>query len=159
MPGHGPSWRNYQDQHMATLFTMLPSWIFQKHLILSPTKACFTNSASASMDSEAPCLPGWPTFWWNRRSSENCDQRVLIRRNHVDSGIPPTQSSIHSFSYRCHNVSFRDNLPDRVKSTVTVHLIADDCILYHKINSFQNYLQLQEDLKPDRPEPLTGVWL
>lgn len=52
---------------------------------------------------------------------------------------------------------FRDNLPDRVKSTV--HLIADDCILYHKINSFQNYLQLQEDLKPDRPEPLTGVWL
>ena len=46
-----------------------------------------------------------------------------------------------SLLFLCHS----NDLPSRVKSTV--RLFADDCLLYETINTSQDQIQLQKDLK------------
>lgn len=57
-----------------------------------------------------------------------------------DSGVPQ-ETFLSPLLFLCHI----NDLPDRVKSTVC--LFANENLLYHEINSFQDHLQLQEDLK------------
>jgi hypothetical protein len=58
----------------------------------------------------------------------------------VDSGVPQG-TVLGPLLFLCHI----NDLPDSVKSTV--RLFADDCLLYRVINTFQDHLTLQEDLK------------
>ncbi|KAL8565040.1 hypothetical protein ACOMHN_003416 [Nucella lapillus] len=57
----------------------------------------------------------------------------------VDSGVPQG-TCLGPLLFLCHI----NDLPDTVKSQV--RLFADDCLLYCEINSFQDHLQLQNDL-------------
>ncbi|KAL8603391.1 hypothetical protein ACOMHN_004242 [Nucella lapillus] len=57
----------------------------------------------------------------------------------VDSGVPQG-TCLGPLLFLCHI----NDLPDTVKSQV--RLFADDCLLYREINSFQDHLQLQNDL-------------
>ncbi|KAL8621525.1 hypothetical protein ACOMHN_026197 [Nucella lapillus] len=57
----------------------------------------------------------------------------------VDSGVPQG-TCFGPLLFLCHI----NDLPDTVKSQV--RLFADDCLLYREINSFQDHLQLQNDL-------------
>ena len=47
-------------------------------------------------------------------------------------------------SLRLSEVLFINDLPENIKSSV--HLFADDCVLYRNIHSLQNCLILQEEL-------------
>ena len=72
------------------------------------------------------------------------DQRVVMEGSystflHVDSGIPQG-TVLGPLLFLCHI----NDLPLSVDSKIT--LFADDCLIYRKINSIEDKVQLQKDL-------------
>jgi len=58
----------------------------------------------------------------------------------VESGVPQG-TVLGPLLFLCH----LNDMPESVKSRV--RLVADDCLLYREINSFQDHLDLQKDLR------------
>ena len=69
-----------------------------------------------------------PAYLADQLFDETEDQlRLVIKGSSSgETMLTPASPQRSPQTYRCHSVSFRDNLHDRVKSTV--HLIADEAI-------------------------------
>ena len=88
----------------------------------------------------------WPIWDWIKAFLTSRTQRVLIsgchsREDAVDSGMP--QGTVLGPLLFPIYIS---DLPSIVDPGTAVRLFADDCLIYHSINSEADQLQLQKDL-------------
>ena len=84
------------------------------------------------------------TYNWIKEFLTNRDQRVVFEGEysksvHVDLGVP--QGIVLGPLLFLLYINY---LPDHVNSQV--HLFADDCLMYHSINSDSSHNDLQQDL-------------
>jgi hypothetical protein len=82
----------------------------------------------------------WLTNFLKRRTMRVVLEGEASEEAAVESGVPQG-TVLGPLLFLCHI----NDLPDSVKSTV--RLFADDCLLYRTINTFQDHLTLQEDLR------------
>ena len=85
-------------------------------------------------------LHDWLTCFLTRRTMQVVVDGSNSDTTTVDSGVPQG-TVLGPILFLCHI----NDLPDAVASQV--RLFADDCLLYTEINSFQDHLKLQKDLK------------
>ena len=85
-------------------------------------------------------LLSWLKCFLRQRTMQVVLEGVSSTTASVDSGVPQG-TVLGPLLFLCHI----NDLPDVVHSQV--RLFADDCLLYREINSFQDHLILQEDLK------------